>query len=61
MLYVIDVGVVVNPHEEKHAYDTLRALGDAVALCSSVYLWPFEQCGKDATVAKPAFYTSNAL
>jgi phosphatidylserine/phosphatidylglycerophosphate/cardiolipin synthase-like enzyme len=39
-------------HEGQDAYDTLRALGDAVALRSAVYLWPFEQRSTD-THGKP--------
>jgi phosphatidylserine/phosphatidylglycerophosphate/cardiolipin synthase-like enzyme len=41
-----------DPHEGKHAYDTLHALGAAVSLRSAVYLWPFEQRGTD-THGKP--------
>jgi phosphatidylserine/phosphatidylglycerophosphate/cardiolipin synthase-like enzyme len=38
-----------DPHDGKHAYNTLRALGEAVALRSAVYLWPFAQRGTDAS------------
>jgi phosphatidylserine/phosphatidylglycerophosphate/cardiolipin synthase-like enzyme len=39
-------------HESENAYDTLRALGDAVAIRSTVYFWPLEQRGTD-TSGKP--------
>ena len=48
----VSLGIILeapDPHEGKHAYDTLRALGEAVARRSSVYLWPFEHRGKDAS------------
>jgi phosphatidylserine/phosphatidylglycerophosphate/cardiolipin synthase-like enzyme len=48
----VSLGIILeapDPHEGKHAYDTLRALGEAVARRSAVYLWPFEQRGKDAS------------
>jgi phosphatidylserine/phosphatidylglycerophosphate/cardiolipin synthase-like enzyme len=37
---------------DRHDYDTLRALGDAVAARSTVYFWPLEERGRD-TSGKP--------
>jgi phosphatidylserine/phosphatidylglycerophosphate/cardiolipin synthase-like enzyme len=48
----VSLGIILeapDPHEGKHAYDALRALGKAVAQRSAVYLWPFEQRGKDTS------------
>lgn len=36
-----------NKLEGQNEYDTLRAMGDDVASCSSVYYWPPENRGKD--------------
>jgi phosphatidylserine/phosphatidylglycerophosphate/cardiolipin synthase-like enzyme len=48
----VSLGIILEApdlREGEHAYDTLRALGDAVARRSAVYLWPFAQRGKDTS------------
>jgi len=35
--------------EGENEYDTLRALGEDVAACSTVYYWPKEQRGRDSS------------
>jgi phosphatidylserine/phosphatidylglycerophosphate/cardiolipin synthase-like enzyme len=48
----VEIGVVVETpdrHEGHGAYSSLRALGDDVAACSTVYLWPIERRLRDGT------------
>jgi phosphatidylserine/phosphatidylglycerophosphate/cardiolipin synthase-like enzyme len=46
----VRIGVILetpNKLEGQNEYDTLRAMGDEVAACSSVYYWPPENRGRD--------------
>jgi phosphatidylserine/phosphatidylglycerophosphate/cardiolipin synthase-like enzyme len=46
----VQINVIVETPDKlegENEYSTLRALGDDVAACSVVYLWPKEQRGQD--------------